>query len=195
MHEHTHFDPANGQRLNNPSRLETQLSETDLVQLLGLHGNEDLLDLGSGTGFYTDRMAALTRGTVYAVEVQPEMNDLYRSRGVPANVRLVPGDLTQLSLPPASADIASCIMVYHEVEGRLDLAGLARSLRPEGRLIIVDWRKDPESWESGPPVDIRFSREEVVERLAPYFAAILAENLTAFTYAVVARRTSVAPAG
>ena len=64
-----------------PSRLETQLSEHDLARLLALRGDEDVVDLGSGAGFYTDRIAALTTGTVYALDIQPEMHEFYRSRG------------------------------------------------------------------------------------------------------------------
>ena len=183
-----HFRPEWGQHLNNPARLETQLSERDLARLLALRGHEDLIDLGSGSGFYTDRLAALTTGTVYAVELQPELNGLYRERGIPANVRLVPGDITRLSLPPASADVAFCMSTYHETEGRFDLAGLARILRPAGRLVIVDWRSDPDSWEHGPPAEVRFSKEQVAASLGAYFEPTLVEDLGRFMFAVVARR-------
>jgi SAM-dependent methyltransferase len=188
MHDHARFNPEWGHRLNNPHRLETQLSDQDLARLLALRGHEDLIDLGSGTGFYTDRVAALTTGVVYAVELQPEMSDLHRARGVPANVRLVSGDITHLSLPPASADVACCIATYHEAEGRLDLQGLARILRPGGRFVIVDWRADAESWEGGPPADVRYSKEEAAGSLTPHFRATLVENLGRFMFAVAAER-------
>ncbi len=194
VHDHVHFQPQWGRRLNNPRRLETQLSDQDLARLLALRGDEDLIDLGSGTGFYTDRMAALTTGIVYAVELQPEMSDLYRERGVPTNVRLIPGDVTCLSLAPASADVACCIATYHETEGRLDLQGLARILRPRGRLIVIDWRKDPESWESGPPEGIRYGKEEVARSFSPYFKATLAQNLGRFMFVVAADREDTQPA-
>ena len=98
-HDHHHISPDHAQRLLDPSRLETQLGEDDLVRLLALRGDEDVIELGSGPGFYTDRIAALTTGTVYALDIQPEMLDFYRSRGVPDNVRLVLGDVTRLDLP------------------------------------------------------------------------------------------------
>ncbi len=194
MHEKAHFHPEWGARLNNPRRLETQLSDQDLVRLLALHGHEDLIDLGSGTGFYTDRMAALTTGTVYAVELQPELTSLYRQRGVPANVRLVQGDITRLALTAASADVAVCVATYHETEGQLDLRGLQQALRPGGRLVIVDWRDDPESWEGGPPAEVRFSSKRVVRSLGPYFAPLLVEDLGRFMFAIVAQREEPAAA-
>lgn len=187
------FDTNRAERLNDVRRLQSQLSERDLVRLLTLRGDEDVLDLGSGTGFYTDRIAALTTGTVWAVELQPQMNDHYRRRGLPANVQLILGDITDLSplsLRPASVDVACCIATWHETGGRLDLPGLSEVLRPQGRLIAVDWRRDPESWDSGPPRHLRFTKEEVAGALAPHFAAVEAEDLGRFMFAVVA---SVSP--
>lgn len=198
MSDHTSlFDPNRFQRLNDPQRLQSEVSEHDLARLLELRGHEDALDLGSGTGFYTDRIAALTTGTVYAVELQPEMHEHYRERGVPANVRLILGDITALPLPPAvaevafepaSVDVACSIVTWHETGDKLDLSALARILRPQGKLIVIDWRKDPESWESGPPEDIRFRKEEVAGALAAYFPRTQTENLGRFMFAVVARR-------
>jgi SAM-dependent methyltransferase len=188
LYEPGHIQPTHAHRLNDPRRLETQLSEQDLARLLALRGDEDLVDLGCGTGFYTDRMAALTGGLVYGVELQPEMIELYRQRGLPANVRLVQGDVTNLGLTPGSADVACCISTFHETGGHLDLPGLHRILRPGGRLVIVDWRSDPESWESGPPGEVRFGKQEVAEGLEPYFASQLVEDLGRFMFAIVARR-------
>jgi SAM-dependent methyltransferase len=185
--DHSLFPAHRAQRLNDRRRLQDQLSEQDLARLLALRGDEDVADLGSGTGFYTDHIANLTTGTVYAVEIQPEMNSAYRERGVPVNVRLVLGDITALSLAPASVDVACTIATWHETGGRLDLPGLVEILRPRGRLVVIDWRRDPESWEGGPPADLRSTKEEVAESLAPYFALISAENLGRFMFAVVAR--------
>ena len=180
--------PDRVQRLDSPRRLETQLSEQDLARLLALGGYEDIIDLGSGTGFYTDRMATYTSGAVYAVELVRELQDHHRARGAPANVRFVAGDVTHLDLPPASADVAVSIAAWHETGGVIDLPGLAAALRPDGRFLIVDWRKEPASWEGGPPAGIRFSKEEVVRALAPFFTATHAEDLCGNMFAVVARR-------
>jgi SAM-dependent methyltransferase len=194
-HEHGHsghdgrIHPEWAERLNNPRRLETQLSEFDLARLLALEGHEDIIDLGSGTGFYTGRIAALTSGTIYAVELQREISELHKAHGVAGNVRLLHGDMTRLSLPVAIADVAITIATYHEVDGRLDLAGLAAALRPGGRLVIVDWRSDPQTWEGGPPAEVRVSKEQAAASLAPYFAATQMEDLGLSMFAVVATLT------
>ena len=166
------------QRLNDVARLDSQVSEADLAHLLALRGTEDILDLGSGTGFYTDRISPLTTGTVYALELLSEMNEHYRERGLPGNVQLLQGDMTALqfsaagaepsagALAPCSVDVAITIATWHEIGGRLDVPGLAKALRPGGRLIVFDWRKDPASWDNGPPEDVRYSTDEVSATLA-----------------------------
>jgi SAM-dependent methyltransferase len=186
MHDHVALSPERAQRLMDPRRLETQLSERDLAQLLSLRGTEDVVDLGSGAGFYTDRIAALTSGTVYALDIQPQMHEFYRSRGTPANVRLITGDVTDLDLPAASIDVACSVSTWHETDRVMDLGGLSRALRPGGRLVIVDWRKEPASLEGGPPLDIRSSKEEVAASLAPLFDVVSAEDFGSSMFAVVA---------
>ncbi len=207
-HHHAGHNPdwaARMERLNDTGRLSSQVSETDLARLLSIRGDEDVLDLGSGTGFYTDRIAPLTTGTVYALELLPEMLVHYRDRGIPDNVRLVTGDMTALSaggspasatlealpardLAPETIDVAITIATWHEIYGRLDVAGVARLLRPGGRLIIVDWHKDPASWDNGPPEDVRYSPEEVKETLTSHFAVTKVENVGAAMFALTARR-------
>ena len=188
---HATFRPERAHRLNDVRRLETQVAEADLARLLALKGNENLLDLGSGTGFYTDRMARLTTGVVYAVDFQPEMHAHHRTRGLPVNVQQLSADLTDLvdlTIIPRSVDVACTITTWHEIGGRLDLPGLLRVLSPGGRLVVIDWRKHPESWDHGPPGDIRFTKEEVASSLQRYFAHVDAEDLGRFMFAVVARR-------
>jgi SAM-dependent methyltransferase len=182
------FCPHHAHRLNDERRLIEQVSEAELTRLLALQGDEDVADLGSGTGFYTDRVAALTTGTVYAVELQAEMNELYRRRGVPANVQLVTGDVADLPLLPSSIDVACSIAAWHETRETLDLPGLLEILRPQGRLVLIDWRRDPESWGSGPPAELRSTKEEVARELSPFFAAVETENIGRFMFAAVARR-------
>jgi SAM-dependent methyltransferase len=184
--------PHRARHLDDPRRLQTQLSEEDLARLLALRGDEDVIDLGSGTGFYTERIAALTRGLVYAVEIEPDLHHYHASRGPRPNVRLVLGDVTRLDLPPGSAEVAVSIATWHETGGVLDLPGLARILRPGGRLIVIDWRRDPESFEGGPPLEIRADKDEVAAALAPWFTPLVSENLGRNMFVVVGRRSEEA---
>ena len=200
--DHVHASPQRIKKLSDASRLLTQVGEADLARLLALRGDEDILDLGSGTGFYTDHIAALTTGAVYALELLPQMNAHYRERGLPANVRLLQGDMTALPiedttgsdprqethdlLRPTSVDVACTIATWHEIEGRLDVVGVASVLRPKGRLLVVDWRTDPDGWDNGPPRDERFSSKQVVSTIASHFTTTSVEHLGRYMYAIKA---------
>lgn len=185
MHDHSAFSAKKVTKLNDPRRLDMQLDQATLVRLLGLEGHEDVADLGSGTGFYTDVIAAHTDGSVYAVEFHPEMHEAYRERGVPSNVRLVLGDVRDAPLADRSVDVAVSIAVHHEIGGDMGLPRLLRALRPAGRLVIIDWRRDPESWDWGPAEEIRFVKEDVATSLRPHFDVVNTENVGRFMFAVV----------
>ncbi len=204
MHDHGPHWAAHIQRLNDPERLKRQLSGSDLSRILDLRGDEDVLDLGSGSGFYTDLIAPLTTGTVYALELLPEMNSHYRERGLPGNVRLLQGDMTALALDtgaasaeravgadrlaPASVDVVFTNATWHEIAGRLDVAGVAELMRPGGRLLVVDWRKNPDTWESGPPENVRYSTDEVTATLASHFTITSVQKVGPSMFALTARR-------
>jgi hypothetical protein len=49
---------------------------------------------------------------------------------------------------------------------------LLKALRAPGRLVIVDWRANPDGWESGPPVHERIETIEVVNSLRRYFEEV-----------------------
>lgn len=162
------FSPHKAGVLEDEARL-AMLSEHTLRRLLDLTGTEDIADLGSGTGFYTNRVAAWTTGTVYGVELQPEMQRLHQAKAIPANVRLVLSDIEDLPLPPASLDRALSINTFHETHGRSGLERLARVLRPQGRFVIVDWRRTEEAADRGPSLKFRLASGEVEAVLAPLF--------------------------
>jgi len=186
--DHGHISAGHAARLMDPERLLTQLSEPELARLLALRGDEDVIELGSGAGFYTDRIAALTTGRVTGLDIQHGMHDFYRARGLPPNVRLILGDVTQLDLPAGSLDVAVSISTWHESDGVIDLAGLARALRAGGRLVVVDWRRNAAAAEHGPPVEMRFVKEQVIASLTPHFRLLTSEDLGQNMFAVVAVR-------
>jgi len=193
VHDHKLFRPERAAVLEDQGRLQVQLGEDELADLLALRGDEDVADLGSGTGFYTDRVAHLTTGTVYAVELQPEMLAIHREKGPPANVRHVLGDVDDLPLPPASIDVALSIITFHETRGAGTMRRLYDAVRPGGRLLIVDWRRDPADDAEGPPPEFRYAKEEVSELLAPSFVTERAENVGRYLFAVVAKRADLPP--
>jgi precorrin-6B methylase 2 len=119
-----------------------------LLAALGLVPGMAVADVGAGTGYYSWQIAARVgeAGRVYAVDVQPQMiellKDRMRQRGV-RNVQPVLGTATDTGLAPGSIDLALMVDVYHELDHpREILDSVARSLRPGGRLVLVEYRAE-----------------------------------------------------
>lgn len=181
------FSPRKAAVLDDEGRL-LLLKEDDLRRLLVLEGSEDVADIGSGTGFYTNRVAAWTGGQVYAVELQAEMQEIHRRNGVPANVELVLAGADELPLEAGSIDRALSINTFHEAHGSEGLRRLAAALRHRGLYVIVDWRRSEDAVEHGPPLENRLSSEEVKSALAPWFDVVSEEVVSTPFFAVVAMK-------
>lgn len=121
-----------------------------LLASLGVKPGQTVCDLGCGNGFYALRLAKLVgpKGRVLAVDIQPEMlellNDRAESRGV-TNVTTIEGALDDPKLPAGEVDLVLLVDVYHEFSHPPEmLAAIRQSLRPEGRVALVEFRtEDP----------------------------------------------------
>jgi ubiquinone/menaquinone biosynthesis C-methylase UbiE len=154
------FDAAGADNLEDDSRFRYG-SREELLGLLGAHREQSLLDLGSGTGFYTRELAPHV-GTVYALDVQDAMGVRHREEGLAGNVHLVTGVADALPFAADALDAAYSTMTFHEYATEAALAELARVLRPGGRLVTVDWSRTGPG-DAGPPRDERFGLGRAVE--------------------------------
>ena len=119
-----------------------------VIGALELKPGMTVADIGAGTGYYAWRIAQLIgrSGTVYAVDIQPEMVRLLERqiarRGV-SNVQPLLGSATDPRLPPGTLDLAFMVDVYHELEFPHEmLQAIVRALKPGGRLVFVEFRGD-----------------------------------------------------
>ena len=105
-------------------------------------------DVGAGSGYFTVRLARRVgpAGRVYANDLQPQMLKMLGARlareGI-ANVTLVRGVVDDPKLPPSSLDLVLMVDVYHEFsEPQKMLRGLRATLKPGGRLVLLEYRKE-----------------------------------------------------
>ncbi|MEO7728696.1 MAG: class I SAM-dependent methyltransferase [Burkholderiales bacterium] len=117
-----------------------------VLAALELKPGMTVADIGAGTGYYAWRMAQRVgnAGTIYAVDIQPEMIELLEKqmarRGV-TNVKPVLGTLSDPRLPANALDLVIMVDVYHEFEFPYEmLAAITRALKPGGRLVFVEFR-------------------------------------------------------
>ena len=139
------FPPQDLGLLEAPDRDEWQRPQ-QILDALGVADASVVADVGAGSGWFTVRLARRVgpNGLVYAQDVQPEMLAAITRRvqreGL-RNVRPVLGRGSDPQLPAGRLDAILLVGVVHEIDDRVELfANLARSLKPGGRLGVVDFR-------------------------------------------------------
>jgi len=161
------FPPSDLGLLDAPDRDLWQRPD-QIMAAMGIADASVVADIGAGSGWFTIRLARRVgpQGLVYAQDVQKEMiNAISRRVGREGftNVKPVLGLTNDPRLPAGSIDAALMVDAYHEVEveDRVSmLANLAKALKPQGRLGIVDFRL--EGTGPGPAPEERVSPDVVV---------------------------------
>jgi len=135
--------------LSRPER-EFEEQPDKAVDLLGLSKGMTVADIGCGSGYMTWRLAVCVgpHGKVYANDIQPKMLDLLRQNMQHRkliNVEPVLGTADDPKLPSGALDLALLVDVYHEFsEPQTMLRQIRESLKPEGRLVLLEYRaEDP----------------------------------------------------
>jgi SAM-dependent methyltransferase len=135
--------------LERPSR-EKEERSSKMIDLLAISDGDDVADIGAGTGYFSFPIAERTpTGTVFAVDIQPEMLEFIESRKRVEKVTNVEGklgDIQDIRLEANSIDLAFAVDAYHEFSHPWEmLASIRKALRPGGRIILVEYRlEDPE---------------------------------------------------
>jgi len=118
------------------------------LNVLKIAKGASVADIGAGSGFITERLAARVgpTGKVYANDLQPQMLQMLANRLARkkiTNVTLVLGDLDDPKLPAASVDLEIMVDVYHEFSRpQAMLRKLREALKPGGRMVLLEYRKE-----------------------------------------------------
>ena len=148
-----------------------------VIEALGLRPDAVIADIGAGTGYFAVRFANMVpAGKVYAVDVEPDMVRYLAERAKKekrANLVAVKGAAGDPRLPE-KADLVVLVGVYHHIEQRERyFRALAASLKPGGRVAVIDFRMDSPS---GPPKSARVAPERVKAELAAAGYALSEEH-------------------
>lgn len=158
MNAHKFFqDEEERRRWQNP---EAILAE------IGLKPSLTFMDIGCGHGFFTLPAARLVgeKGKVYGMDVDDEEIGMLKKKAAKEGLRnldLNVGGAEDMILCEACADIVSFGIVLHDFKNPTKvLMNARRMLKSTGRLINLDWKKEP--MDLGPPLQIRFSEQKAV---------------------------------
>jgi ubiquinone/menaquinone biosynthesis C-methylase UbiE len=118
-----------------------------VIEHLDLKPTDTVADLGTGTGYFALRIAALIpQGKVYAVDIQPEMLEvvnLVKEANNISNLETILGTEDNPNLPENSIDLALMVDAYHEFAyPREIMENLYHSLKPGGKVILVEYRQE-----------------------------------------------------
>jgi cyclopropane fatty-acyl-phospholipid synthase-like methyltransferase len=111
------------------------------------------------------RLAKTPGVAVFAVDIEPKMVEYLKKRAASeqlTNVTAVLAGASSANLPEP-VDVILVVDTYHHLPNRPTyFRDLRKSLKPGGRIAIVDFRKDaPE----GPPVHFRFTPQQIQDEM------------------------------
>jgi ubiquinone/menaquinone biosynthesis C-methylase UbiE len=157
------FDPKNAFRLHDERRKKLLPAEEILITL-GLREGMNFIDVGCGSGYFTIPASKIVgkNGKVYAIDVQQEMLEILKQKGVPENVvTLLAKSDYDFPVEDETGDFTLCAFVLHENHDPIKfLEEVKRITKSKGKIVILEWKKQVEDW--GPPYEDRVSQEEVL---------------------------------
>jgi SAM-dependent methyltransferase len=167
-HTHEHrFDNAEkwAREFDDPKRDAWQKPH-EVIQALALKPDAVVADIGSGTGYFAVRLAHMVpKGKVYGLDTEPDMVKYLAERAKREGLRNLISSKAEAGDPrlPEKADLVILVDVYHHIDGRDAYFGRLRaSLKPGGRVAIIDFRMDSPD---GPPKAARIAPEQVMVEL------------------------------
>jgi ubiquinone/menaquinone biosynthesis C-methylase UbiE len=160
-HIEHHFDAKESAKsFDDPARDAWQLPDR-VIAALNLKRGQIVADIGAGTGYFSVRLAKSEAAPkVYAADIEPSMVNYLRERAAKEGLKDVIAVLASADQPnlPEPVDLVLIVDTYHHIGDReAYFRRLAKSIRPGGRVAIIDFKPDsPE----GPPKEFRFPLEK-----------------------------------
>lgn len=164
-----------------------------ILAAIGVNRGFTFVDVGCGDGFFTIPAAKMVgkKGRVFALDSDEEAIGSLKTRALTKNLRNIEakvGAAEDTVFCEECADIVFYSIVLHDFRDPVKvLANARRMLKPEGRLVDLDWKKT--TMEFGPPLSIRFSEEQAVGLIEQSeFKVELRKGVGEFFYLIIARR-------
>lgn len=123
----------------------------DILAALAIQPGQTVADIGAGSGLFTMAFAEVVgeSGRVYAVDIQDYFLEHIEQRANKAgytNITTLKAKPRTANLPSNSVDIIFLCDVFHHIEYPMTyLTSLRAALRPNGRLILIDYIADSDT--------------------------------------------------
>ena len=174
-----HDNPAAYIKALEDPRRDAYQKPHEVMEALAVKGGEVIADIGSGSGYFTLRLAQHVgpSGRVYAVDVSPDMIRHLNARVRDAGLTNVSAILAPPDDPllPQQVDRFLIVDVWHHIEDQAGyLAKMKKLLKPGGRVIMIDFHK--RELPVGPPVGMKIAREDLLKQMTASGFRLAAEH-------------------
>ena len=168
--------------LDAPDREQRQRPH-ELVEAMGVGRGMTVVDVGTGIGYmlpFLSRAVGPT-GKVVAEDIFEDYLASARQRAVDQkliNVAFIHGTDKDPKLPARSADRVLVLDVYHHFDyPEAMLAGISKSLKSDGRLVIVEYYKSDKAMPNGRALThIRLDKRDVIKEIEANHFRLLSER-------------------
>ncbi|MFP3205798.1 MAG: class I SAM-dependent methyltransferase [Metallosphaera yellowstonensis] len=154
MHKHDFRDEFHA-RLLDPKRKSIEDPEKFIPELLS--GNEVVVDMGCGPGYYCPVLEKYS-SKLYCVDIDEKALSLAKGRATKDSTVFLNEPATNTSIPSGVVDVVVFSNSFHDMDRESAYKETIRLLKPCGKVIIVDWKKEPTPM--GPPLEVRMSRQD-----------------------------------
>ena len=137
-----------------------------ILKRLGLSkSTKDVADFGSGYGTFAIPAAQMISGRVYALDIEPLMVETVQSKIEELGLNNVSSILRDFvsegsGLSDCSVDFVFLFNILHQEEPVSLLEEAYRILNPNGKVVIIHWKYDPNT-PRGPPLNMRPKPEQI----------------------------------
>jgi ubiquinone/menaquinone biosynthesis C-methylase UbiE len=168
------------------------LPPEEILSMLPINKSDNVLDVGSGSGFLTIPVAKMVNETVFALDIDQRMLKVIQAKASDRNIdniKLLQGNIDNIPLPEESIDIVLASLILHEVRPlQKVLKQIGGVLKTGGHLLCLEYEKD-EKFVEGPPMNIRIKSSELEEELIKEgFSVIRKEFPQESIYIIIAKK-------
>jgi SAM-dependent methyltransferase len=149
--------------LERPDRAAWQRPDA-VLKALGLTGDEIVADVGAGSGYFSFRLAqALPRGSVDAIDVEPEMirhiHHKAMTEGI-QNLHVTLGKPDDPGVPSNANLVLVCDVLHHVADRAAWLGKLATEMGRGSRLVLIEFKEG--SLPEGPPEGAKIPKAKII---------------------------------
>ena len=117
----------------------------EVIRALGIKPGDRIADIGSGSGYFTFRLARAVgpTGRVYAVDIDKGLNDYVAKKAGRegfSNIEIILAKPHDANLPRSGVDLIFTSNTYHHLTDRPAYFGkMSSKLRPNARIAIIEF--------------------------------------------------------